>query len=648
MIGIGLVAFPLLACLLVVATRFERSRKESPWLLGLVGATGAFLFAVTGVVQMVTSVGDEANKGASVGEWALEWIPSLGVGLRFGVDGLVLATVFAITAAYVACFFAMDRHSKGVERRAAALLLSEVGVLAAITTQDLLVFLPAWLLSWLPLTLSVAAGTKDDKTRKYTRRVSIQLSAAAAFFLAAVLGLSALYYGQRGVWTFDLARLSQLALSDTSSVWLFVFFFVSLGSGAALFPFHSWLPFASRCFPLPMLVALMVGATKAPLFMLAKVWVSVLPKAGHLLSPLVVAVVVVGGIHAGLLSWTHRGDWRRLAAYVTSGFGALALFGFVSLETRAFVGAAFLTATHVLAVGALVLGLVGQEDSSGSKSAGDKSPSAGISRGRLIGAFLAVGTLAAVPPSGGFIGEFLLWNGAFESYRVFRITSHQLGGAPLLLSHPKLWTLVALASSLVLSAATVHAFYKRFFLGYFGGRASCEDRRASSPREPTSEALPVLTLAALGVLMGLYPRPFLEPMKGAARRLIETSQRSFMRQVPKKGAVLEVGAQSRRRRHPRSPRKAKEERNVSGVRTGAPRPASGPNRKGARPFRASPNIRRAIKSYRELQEIKRRQRRRKIQELRRRLIREKRERERSKQGGGAETKQPGGKAGGEP
>jgi len=326
----------------------------------------------------------------------------------------------------------------------------------------------------------------------------------------------------------------------------------------------------------------------------------------------------------------------------------LALFGFVSLETRAFVGAAFLTATHVLAVGALVLGLVGQEDSSGSKSAGAKSPSAGISRGRLIGAFLAVGTLAAVPPSGGFIGEFLLWNGAFESYRMFSITSHQLGKAPLLLSHPKLWTLVALASSLVLSAAVVHAFYKRFFLGYFGGRASRESQGVSLQKEATSEALPVLTLAALCVLMGLYPRPFLEPMKGAARRLIDTSQRSFLRQDSKNKALPQGGGQNRRGRRALSPRGGQAGEQAPPTQTGAPQPASGSSQDRAKPFKASPNFRRALKSYRELQEIKRRQRRRKIQELRRRLIREKRERERLKKGGGVETKQPGGKAGGEP
>lgn len=529
MIVIGMLVLPFAAFLLVLM--LVKIDDDAVWRLGVTGALAAFLLAAAALLGISSDGPDNAWS-----QWSVSWVPSLGVWIRLKLDGLSFGVVFCVTVVYLAAFLGISTGERK-KVRTATLLLSEVGVLGALTSRDLIFFLAMWLLSWLPLVLSVpmeVIGSKDlGRARKDMRRVSIQLSAAAGFFLCAALALAVTYHGQTGDWTFDIDRLIQAGFNGRSSLWIMIFFMVGLGTGAAVFPFHSWLPYAARGLSLPMLAVLMAGVTKAPLYLLVRLSLGVFPKAVALSSPLLVIVAVFGVVHSGLLSWTHRGDLRRLSAYLTSGFHAVALFGFSSLDIRGVTGASFLTASHALAIGGLVLGLIAVESSG--KNNERTVFSQVLTRGWLVGSLLAVASLAAVPILSGFVGEILLWSGCFDSYIQHQVYANSYGGAPLILENPKLWTLITLLGSLLLTAAVVHAFYKKFYVGYqreFSNSYSTNGVKKHKTNLQKGFSLTSVTVLLPGffsICLGLYPGLFLRPMELEAKRLIDVSLENYNR-----------------------------------------------------------------------------------------------------------------------
>ncbi len=512
---LGILFSAVIAVLILRSPDGEAIRR-----VGIAGSAGVFLALIVAVFRF-----NAAGGGSGWRMLSLEWIPSLGVGVRFNLDGLTLATVFCVAAVYLASFLSLKKESRS--SRVVALLLSEAGVVAALTSRDLVFFLLMWSLSWLPLVLAASIETfnSDDSeaTGKGTARVSIQLGAATAFFLCAALGLAAVYRAQAGEWTFDIDRIVETGLLSGSGMWMLMFFILSLGCGAAVFPFHSWLPYAARSLPVPILVVLMVGVTKPPLFMLVRLSLGVFPDVLHYSSPMLVIVAVFGVIHSGLLSWTHRSDMRRLTAYLTSGFHSMALFGFAGLDIRSISGASFLMGSHALAVATLVLGLTAVQTG----RATERTPEF-ISRGWLVGVLLGVATLAAVPFMSGFTAEFLLWTGCFDSYAQHVVYSKSLGGAPLILQNPKLWSLMAVIASLLLTAGAVQAFYREFYLNYRRGFLS-DDAGSSADRRRLPSPIVVLLPAVLSLLMGLYPRLLLKPMEAEAGRLIDDTVLNFQR-----------------------------------------------------------------------------------------------------------------------
>lgn len=524
MIVIGMLGAPLAAFLLILI--MMKINADTLWKLGIAGSLAAFLFASAALVGISSDGADSAWSQLS-----LSWVPSLGVWIRLKLDGLSFGVVFCATVVYLAAFLGISSGERK-KVRTAALLLSEVGVLGALTSRDLVFFLVMWLLSWLPLVLSVPMeliDSKDSKrVRKDMRRVSIQLTAAAGFFICAALALAVTYHSQTGDWSFDIDRLVDVGFGARSSLWIMIFFIVALGTGAAVFPFHSWLPFAAKGLSLPMLAVLMAGVTKAPLFLLVRLSLGVFPKAVTLSSPLFVMVAVLGVVHSGLLSWTHRGDMRRLAAYLTSGFHAVALFGFSSLDIRGVTGAAFLTASHTIAIGGLVLGLLAVESSE--RNHEGRIASQIFTRGWLVGVLLVVATLAAVPVLSGFVGEILLWSGCFDSYIQHEVYVSLFGGAPLILENPKLWTLVTLLGSLLLTAAVVHAFYKKFYVGYQREFSNSEQATKKNLQDTSSlSSVTVLLPGFLSIFLGLYPGLLLKPIELEAKQLIDVSLESYNR-----------------------------------------------------------------------------------------------------------------------
>jgi formate hydrogenlyase subunit 3/multisubunit Na+/H+ antiporter MnhD subunit len=189
---------------------------------------------------------------------------------------------------------------------------------------------------------------------------------------------------------------------------------------AAVFPLHFWLPTAHANAPAPVSAALSALVVKAAVYLLWRLWFDVFgdaatPAASQILGVLGGAAVLWGSWHA-----LTAERLKLLAAYSTvAQIGYLCLVFPLALNPgagfAAWAGAVYLALSHAFAKAALffaagnVLARLGHDRIRGLHGTSQRLP---VTTFALALAGIA---LVGLPPSGGFIGKWVLLNAALNS-----------------------------------------------------------------------------------------------------------------------------------------------------------------------------------------------------------------------------------------
>ncbi len=198
----------------------------------------------------------------------------------------------------------------------------------------------------------------------------------------------------------------------------------------ALFPFHFWLPPAHGSAPAPVSAVLSALVVKASFYLLLRLWLDVLGGGGRwaaeLLGLLGVAAVLWGSVLA-----LRQERLKLLIAYSTVaqiGYLFLALPLAVAGGAAAWTGALYLALAHGLAKAAMFLSagnllrFGGHDRIAELDSAVHRLP-------LTLTAFALAGvSIMGLPPSGGFIGKWLLLKAAFAQGRFGLVVVILLGG----------------------------------------------------------------------------------------------------------------------------------------------------------------------------------------------------------------------------
>jgi len=283
---------------------------------------------------------------------------------------------------------------------------------------------------------------------------SAALTAAMRYLLISLMGSLAymlgvaLLYGQYA--TLDLEAL-RLSMKATPAAWTALALMSSgLMLKAALFPMHFWLPPAHSSAPAPVSAVLSALVVKAAFYLLLRLWLQVFPGIITVNATQLMGVLGAGAILWGSLQALRAERFKLLVAYSTVAqigylFLAIPLAKVQAGTLAAAAGAVYLALSHAFAKAAMftttgtVLRVAGHDRI---------REMAGISQSYPLTAFtmgLAGLALIGLPPSGGFMGKWLLLNAAFVSGQWW-------------------WVLVLLAGSLltaayvfrVISSAFVH------------------------------------------------------------------------------------------------------------------------------------------------------------------------------------------------
>jgi NADH-quinone oxidoreductase subunit M len=475
--------------------------------LVLVRSEIAVRWASAGVALATAAVGallaftfDETAGAVMQFPESASWIAAAGLDIRYslGMDGIALSMV-ALTAMLtpLVIFASWKSVHDRVRGFHASLLLLEAAMFGVFLARDLFLFYVFWEAMLLPMLLLI--GVWGGPRRVYASvKFFIYTLAGSLLMLVAILAC----YLHPGA-TFDIGLLSAAlpGMEPGLQKLLFAAFAVAFAIKVPLFPFHTWLPDAHVEAPTAGSVVLAAVLLKMGAYGFLRFAIPFFPAAASAFATLMIVLSVIS-IVFGALMCMAQSDIKKLIAYSSVshlGFVVLGIFSFTEAGAQ---GAVLQMVNHGLSTGALFL-LVGVVyDRTHRRGVDDFG---GLAKPMPVYAtvFLIV-TLSSIglPGLNGFVGEFLVLKGAFESSRVAAVFA---------------------ALGVILGAVYMLRLYRDMFWG-----------PVTAPR---NEKLPDLTglekaalapLIALIFLLGVKPDFVLRRTAPA----VEASLRSVSRQAP--------------------------------------------------------------------------------------------------------------------
>ncbi len=306
---------------------------------------------------------------------------------------------------------------------------------------------------------------------------------------AVVLLLGFLMIGMT-LGSFDFADISESAIPADIALYSAVAISIGLGVKLAVFMFHIWLPYVHGSAPTPISALLspaMIGIGAYGLFRLVVEFL-----------PLTFAELAIWFHIWGLVTMIYGGamalmqdDLKRLLAYSSISQMGYLLFGIGSISALGLSGAEMMYVTHGIGKGILfmmagiIIVRVGTRSISKLGGLASKMPITAVCA--VIGAL----TIMGIPPTSGFMGEWILFYGALE-------TAINDGS-----------TLRAITFGLGLVATVLTMAYMLWMLKrvFFGKTPEHLDGVKEGSWYMTA---PMMVLAGFSIIVGIYPDIFLK------------------------------------------------------------------------------------------------------------------------------------------
>jgi NADH-quinone oxidoreductase subunit M len=448
--------------------------------------------------------------GTGEGLWQFKesynWIPSLGVKYDFGVDGisvlLILMTTFMGIIAVVSSYSAIHHREKEYYT---LLLMLQTGMIGTFCALDFFLFYVFWEVMLVPMYFIIGIW---GGARKLYAAIKFFLYTLAGSVLM-LLSILALYFfndggisflniaGLGNPGTFSVLKFHEIGhlIPPTLQFWIFLGFFFGFAIKVPMFPFHTWLPDAHVEAPTAGSMILAAVLLKMGTYGFVRFALPILPDATkQLLFPIVV-LSLIGIVYGALVSLVQK-DMKKLVAYSSVSHLGFCVLGIFAVNETAISGSILQMVNHGLSTGALFM-LVGViYERRHTRLLADYG---GIARTMPIFAvFFVISVLSSVglPGLNGFIGEFLILAGTFQT-------------------HPVAATFAA--SGVILAAIYLLWLVQKVF---FGPITNEENRNI--PDIAWNEIAAMIPLVIFMVWIGVHPNTFLKKMEPSVKHLMTT------------------------------------------------------------------------------------------------------------------------------
>jgi NADH-quinone oxidoreductase subunit M len=444
-----------------------------------------------------------------------------------GCDGLnvwliVLTAVLMVSGVLVSWTSIQER----VNEFYAWLLLLETAMLGVFMAFDVILFYVFFELTLVPLFFLI--GIWGGPQRRYAARKFFTYTLTGSLItLLGLLGVVLACQSETGELTFSIPRLVEivherlaldsateraywagvpnvskiigraLGLLDTKSAagmwggvefWVFLALMAGFAVKVPLVPLHTWLPLAHVEAPTAGSVLLAGVLLKIGAYGFLRLCLPLTPDASLILGVPLIGTLAVIGIVYGALCALAQDDIKKLVAYSSVSHLGFCMLGMFALNATGLSGSLLQMINHGLSTGALFLIVGMMYERYHTRMLGDYG---GLgSRLHVLTCFMVFFCLTSIglPGLNGFVGEVLVLFGMYEI---------------------RPWMVFVGATGIVLGAWYLLTMLMRVFFGPLKEPHAASEHGTPVADLNVRELAALLPIAALCVILGVYPQPVL-------------------------------------------------------------------------------------------------------------------------------------------
>ena len=353
----------------------------------------------------------------------------------------------------------------------------------AFSTNLISIYIFLELLTIIPLYFIMAQfGYSDYITRYKVALMCLYWGVAGAtLFLIGIL----LSYTQIG--SFEVSELTRLA-ENPMTFWIALLILSGMATKLAMVPLHVWMPWVHAEHPTCIAGLLAVYANIA-VYVIVRVLILPLGIEMQAFSMPIMIIAMITMAYGAFLTLAQS-DAKRFCACSTISQISYSVFGIGAMTVVGLEGGLFYFLSHILgkailfSTAGILVYTVETRDMQKMGGLWAKMP---LTTVLWIAAALI---LSALPPTGGFVGKWLLFTGAFHA-------AQDYPGGNLLVIAAILSTILTLIYTFLVGI--------RIFFGPL--KTDLSARNIKDP--PWTMSMPLLALALVALIMGLYPGPIL-------------------------------------------------------------------------------------------------------------------------------------------
>ncbi|MBP1157839.1 MULTISPECIES: NADH-quinone oxidoreductase subunit M [unclassified Paenibacillus] len=426
------------------------------------------------------------------------------------VDGLSLPLVFLTALVATMAALASVYIKKRWKSYFILFLLLETGMLGVFMSQDLFLFFVFFEMTLIPMFFLVGIWGFKDRERAANKFLIYNGIGSAIMLIAFLIlvstagfsqtvqdnGVSIHYSGNLNVIMENLFQNpdsyvnqgdlegNPFFLSETMKWSLFLMLLVAFGIKLPIFPFHTWMLKVHMEAP-PAVVMIHSGILlKMGAYGLIRFGILLFPQQAMEWASVLAVLGVINILYGAILAFVQR-EFRLVLAYSSISHMGIVLLGIAAFNTIGLQGAVFQLVSHGL-ISALMFLIVGSIYERTRTTRLDELGGLAKSVPFISGILLVAGMASlGLPGLSGFISEFLAFMGLFETQKIMTAVG---------------------ALGIILTA--VYVLRGVLAITYGPLRKELPEMRDAR----LIEAIPMITLVAFIVVLGIYPSVLSDPL----------------------------------------------------------------------------------------------------------------------------------------
>lgn len=436
---------------------------------------------------------------------------NLNIQYFIGIDGISAPMILLTAIVSFLATFASWNIKKAAKGYFVMYLLLVTGMMGVFVALDFFLFYVFWELMLLPMYFLI--GIWGGPNKEYAAIKFFLYTLAGSVFM--LLVIIALYFAVGSFNMFDMMDFTKYGtdsiLYGMGSNWRLIAFaalFIGFAIKVPTVPFHTWLPDAHVEAPTAISVILAGVLLKMGTYGMLRIAWPMFPDAVYYFQTwiaLIGLVSIVYGAFAALGQHKFgKRDFKKLIAYSSVSHMGFVVFGMASMTTAGMTGAIFQMFNHgtITAMLFMIVGVIyDRSHTRGLDDFGGLATKMPIYTGIMTIAFFgAIG----LPGLSGFVSEFLIFMGGFQTYPVYAIIA---------------------GSGIIIGAAYMLWALQKVFFGKL-------PERWSGPWDPTGkiyktddlnwvEKVALIPLAIVVIYLGINPNPIIGLMTTSVNHLLE-------------------------------------------------------------------------------------------------------------------------------